>query len=60
MSECPHGFDLHRTTSDGWPLCPWCRRRAKALAPPPVPTITPPRFDTAALAAHDDTLWEDQ
>lgn len=56
MNDCPHGVELTRTTRDGWPLCPFCRRRAKLAAPPALPTIKPPLFDAAVLAAGDDTL----
>lgn len=49
MADCPHGVTLATTTKDGWPLCALCRVRAKAAAPPPVPKITPPKFDIQTL-----------
>lgn len=59
MSSCIHGVTLDRTTRDGWPLCALCRVVAKAAAPPPLPKITPPKFDYASLAAHDTLDLED-
>lgn len=55
MNECKHGFRLDRTTRDGWPLCPDCRRIAKRATPTAtddLPKITPPKFDHQALVAQ--------
>lgn len=52
--ECSHGWQLHLLTKDGWPRCPHCRLRAKAMTPKETaPPKVQPKFDPQMLAAND-------
>ena len=56
---CEHGYDSWRTTRDGQPVCPLCRRRARAEATRKAAQrarYAQPRLDIPALVAHDDSL----
>lgn len=56
---CEHGYDSWRTTRDGRPVCPFCRRRAKAEASRKAAQrkrFAQPHLDIPALVAHDDSL----
>lgn len=65
---CEDGYRTDRTTSDGFPLCPYCRRRAKAARAAQAARTTEPsgpnpghsahQIDHAALAAHDLDLLD--
>lgn len=57
---CEHGERRDLTTRDGYPVCALCRRAKKFAERYGRPITTPPpRTDARALAAHDDTLWDD-
>jgi hypothetical protein len=50
LAPCPHGERTDRTTREGTPLCPLCRRVEARR-----PDVDPDAPDWAALAAGDDT-----
>ena len=65
---CDHGYRTDRSTKDGYPLCPYCRRLAKARRTElrarttqhadASPSLSAPVIDHAALAAHDLDLLD--
>lgn len=64
---CEHGYRTDRATTDGFPICPYCRRLAKARraakAAQTTKEATPnpdlsTHLDHAALAAHDLDLLD--
>ena len=50
--QCEHGTDRTRHTRTGEPLCPLCRLTHRRITTV-LSTLTAPRTDYAALAAHD-------
>jgi hypothetical protein len=65
---CEDGYRTDRTTRDGLPICPYCRRRTLAQRKARAARTTEssganhdpsaPQIDHAALAAHDLDLLD--